>query len=711
MSEVKLSIIIVNYKLRKELRECIKSIKTKIPHEVIVIDNDKKNVGYGAGVNLGFKKAKGELLLITNPDTIWSKGSVEKLVTFYQSHPKCGVVAPDQMDEKGRLYEFVGTGKLTAVSAIFGLSIINKIFPNNPVSRRYWIRRKLGREVKEVEVAPGGAFLVSKKIFEKVGGFDENFFLYFEESDFCRRVKELGYRNYILQSTKITHLWGMSTKSSTKKDFYFKKSRIYYFKKYYGRFLSFFVEFLLNFDKWDLIFVLIAVFAFFLRFYRFYPNLRLDGEIGDNYLDIKNILNGTRTPLLGSPTSHPWLYFGPFFYWLSVPFFLIFNFDPVGPFFLILAVSILTVIFCYIFITKLFGKKVALISSFLISMSPLWLNLTRGERFFVFVPLLFFPFLYFLLVSIEGKQNRFFVAGLMLGAMISFHLTPIVFIPAIILLEVLKRKKSLLKDGLKTTLGIFVPNIPFVVYDFSHGFEMVKQFVLWIPYRILGFFGFYPKNTANINVIEKNLSSLYNFVSSSFFPNNSFLSFFIFLAIILFGIYLLLNIRKNTKAGSLALLFLFGYIGVFVHGDPPSHYYLPLFPIPVLILGFLVLKVLEYRLGKILLFTLFLLFVVINFRYYFSDKWFYKPTDRLVTGDVVPYEIQLQVSRQVVIDAGGEGFNLRRIGFNDQFSQNYSQDYRYLMWWLGNEPKDEKERLAYIIVEDTPNIYVRKLQQ
>lgn len=263
----KLSVIIVHYKAKKELKECVKSIKTKIPHEIIVVDNDKNNVGYGAGINLGFKKAKGELLLIANPDTIWSKGSIDKLVSFYKSHSKCGVVAPDQTNNMGELYKFIGTGKLTPLSAMFGLSIINRVFPGNPVSKRYWIKRTK-KKVKKVDVAPGGAFLVSRKIFESVGGFDENFFLYFEESDFCRRIEDLGYRIYILQSTKVTHLWGVSTKSNPNKDNYFRESRKYYFEKYYGKATSQFVEFVVNLSKWDVAVISLLILTVFFEILR-----------------------------------------------------------------------------------------------------------------------------------------------------------------------------------------------------------------------------------------------------------------------------------------------------------------------------------------------------------------------------------------------------------------------------------------------------------
>ncbi len=255
----KVSIIIVQYKAKEELQRCISSIKTRISHEIIVIDNNKHNVGYGAGINLGVKKAKGKLLLILNPDTKLNTGAVDKLVSFYLSHPNCGLVAPDLTNNEGELYEFVGTGELNPINAIFSLSIINRLFPGNPVSRRYWIRRDPGKKIKDVGVAPGTAFLISKELFEKVEGFDERFFLYFEESDFCRRIRELGFKIYILQDVKITHTWGASTKSNPKKDFYFRQSRRYYFEKYYGKVLSSLVELVLNFGKWDILLVLLLI--------------------------------------------------------------------------------------------------------------------------------------------------------------------------------------------------------------------------------------------------------------------------------------------------------------------------------------------------------------------------------------------------------------------------------------------------------------------
>lgn len=707
----RLSIIIVKYKVEKQLGECVKSLKTKIPHEVIVVDNDKHNVGYGAGINLGAKKAKGDLLFILNPDTKLEAGVIEKLVSFYLDNPKCGVVAPDLMDEDGNLYDSIGTGKLTPISAIFSISIIHRLFPGNPIAKKYWIDRDLKKKVREVEVAPGAAFLVNKKLFEKVGGFDEKFFLYFEESDFCRRIRELGFKIYILQNAKITHTWGASTKSNPKKDFYFKQSRRYYFEKYYGKLVSNIVEFVLNFDKWDSLFLLVFILAFFLRFFRFGQNLRFDGEIGDNYLDIKNIIGGFRTPFLGPPTSHPWLYFGPLYYWIAIPVMLIFRFDPIGPAYLILMVSMITLFANYYFVSKLFGKKAALISSFLVGISPLWIALSRGSRFFSLVTLLFYPFFYLLIKSLEEKKERFFLVGLILGMMLNFHLTPIVLIPAVVILDFVKRRRYLVRDMVKMFFGILIPTLPFLFYNLTHGMKMVKDFALWIPYRVLGFVGLYPKNTASGHVISQNFVSLYKFITSSFFPSDNVVGLIVFLAIIVATIVFLFNYRRNLRLASLGLIFLCGYIGVFIHGDPPPHYYLPLYFIPILIFTFVLMFLLKTTIGKIAVSLVLFTFILFDFKYYFSSNWFFTPTDRVVLDAVVPYNLQVQVSKQIISDAKGAKFNLKRVGVNDQFSQNYSQNYRYLMWLGGNEPQDTKQNLGYIIIEQPPNIFIERFRQ
>lgn len=269
-----LSVVIVNYRSKKELFGCLSSIfkqKVDFPLEVIVVDNDDpsrmkkelktkfpqinyivsgKNIGFGAGCNLGAKKAQGELLFFLNPDTIVLPLAIERLVKFFKVHRDVAVVAPLLLDKNHEAYSLQGTDELTPLSAIFAFSFLNKIWPKNPFSQKYWLSDWNKKNIKEVMVVPGTAFLIRKEIFEMINGFDDNFFLYFEEPDLCKRVKETGWKIFFEPKAKVIHLWIRRKVKSQKNKMIFRASRYYFFKKHYGFLSAMMVEiFLRIFEK------------------------------------------------------------------------------------------------------------------------------------------------------------------------------------------------------------------------------------------------------------------------------------------------------------------------------------------------------------------------------------------------------------------------------------------------------------------------------
>lgn len=205
------SIVVVHYKADKVLFECLQSIKKskpKVSFEVIVVDNDEKkvidkeirknyqwtryikspkNLGFGAGNNLGAKRAKGKYLFFLNPDTIVLPNATDSLVEFLEKNKSAGIVAPLLLNPQKRPYPLQGTSILTPLKGVFALSFLVKLFPNNSISKKYWLKGWDKTKTKEVDVVPGTAFMIEKKAFEKIGGFDEKFFLYFEEADFCKK--------------------------------------------------------------------------------------------------------------------------------------------------------------------------------------------------------------------------------------------------------------------------------------------------------------------------------------------------------------------------------------------------------------------------------------------------------------------------------------------------------------------------------------------
>jgi GT2 family glycosyltransferase len=236
MSKIKVSIIVVKYKAEEAFLAFKKSLKAiTIPYELIEIDNNVNNVGYGAGNNLGAKRAHGEYLFIVNPDTRVLPGCLEALVNFLDNNPQAGIVAPLLLNTQNQVYPLQGTSKLTPMAAIFSLSFIHKYWPNNPIAQKYWLKTWDKQTTKAVDVVPGTAFLIRKALYNQIGGFDENFFLYFEESDLCKRVSEQDWEIYITPNAQLIHEWASSTPKNNKRiQTIFNESRFYYFKKHYG---------------------------------------------------------------------------------------------------------------------------------------------------------------------------------------------------------------------------------------------------------------------------------------------------------------------------------------------------------------------------------------------------------------------------------------------------------------------------------------------
>lgn len=292
MQKIVVSIIIVHYKDKRRLFNCILSIKQnkqKISFEVIVVDNDEKpiirkelkakfkwvkyirspgNIGYGAGNNLGAKHAKGKYLFILNPDTEALSGSIDKLANFLKKNKRVGLVAPNLVDEKRKIFSQLGSRKLTPLRGIVALSFLNKLFPNNPISIKYWLKDVPMNKKREMDVVPGSAFLIRKRVFEKVKGFDENFFLYFEESDLCRRVKDFGHYIYIIPDAQIVHYWKPGKPGTKKAKKIFARSRFYYFRKHYGIHNALIVEMFARFSKWHALSLAIIFVGVFLKLFR-----------------------------------------------------------------------------------------------------------------------------------------------------------------------------------------------------------------------------------------------------------------------------------------------------------------------------------------------------------------------------------------------------------------------------------------------------------
>lgn len=256
---IQVSVIIVNYNTKEITNNCIESIKkfTKdIAYEIILIDNasgdgsvdffsnveniifikSDVNLGFGRANNLGAEYAKGDFLFLLNSDTILIENSILKFYNFFclnEERLKLGVLGCLMVDEENNINGY--GGKIPSIQ-----DLNQRNLKRIPLFRSYvsnsFTKNDLISDYFEIGYVLGADMFLRKDIFEKIGGFDPNYFMYYEESDLQKIINGLGYKHYIFTNTKIIHLEGGSFSKeyvSNMKRIIIHSSEVYYAKKNY----------------------------------------------------------------------------------------------------------------------------------------------------------------------------------------------------------------------------------------------------------------------------------------------------------------------------------------------------------------------------------------------------------------------------------------------------------------------------------------------
>jgi GT2 family glycosyltransferase len=246
---MKLTIQIVNYNSRDCLRECLGylgSFLEKNPNvaEIIIINNDadpvgyflsalpqaagrlkiieiNKNIGFGRAHNRGSREARGEYILFLNPDTKITTESLEKILNVLEADGKFGIAGPILVNCREHLQEECWGFKKTPFSIIKSKLLNKKFF--------------LGEGgIFEADWISGGAMIIRKNLFSDLGGFDEGYFMYFEDVDLCLQAKKKGWKIAVDPAAKVFHRSGKSFSSQRDKKRYYYASQNYYLKKNFG---------------------------------------------------------------------------------------------------------------------------------------------------------------------------------------------------------------------------------------------------------------------------------------------------------------------------------------------------------------------------------------------------------------------------------------------------------------------------------------------
>ncbi len=240
------SIIVINYKTPQLTINCIRSLfalPNKEEFEIIVIDNasedgsveairaefsskiqiigNKRNLGFAGANNQGAALSQGSFLLFLNSDTIAHNDFLSQCLNLFKQNEKIGVVSPRLKLEDSQAQKNAFGLFPTLLRLITQATKKEQIIPE-------------GTKVLKTDWVSGCALIIRRELFEKIGGWDDHFFLYFEDIDICKRAKQEGYEVVVNLESEITHLGGKSINLNSERKKYYYRAQDYYFEKWDG---------------------------------------------------------------------------------------------------------------------------------------------------------------------------------------------------------------------------------------------------------------------------------------------------------------------------------------------------------------------------------------------------------------------------------------------------------------------------------------------
>lgn len=266
-----LSIIIVNYNVKYFLEQCLNSVLKaiqEIDSEIFVIDNasvdgsvemlkkqfptvnliqNSNNLGFSKANNQAISKAKGEYILLLNPDTIVEEDCFHKLLSFMTKNKKAGAIGVKMLNGEGKYLPESKRGFPSPSVAFYKFSGLSKLFPKSKVFGKYHLSFLDSNEIHEVDVLAGAFMFIRKSVLEIIGPLDEDFFMYGEDIDLSYRIQKAGFQNYYYPLTTIIHYKGESSKkNSLNYVFMFYKAMQIFAKKHFTKQKAYWFSILIN---------------------------------------------------------------------------------------------------------------------------------------------------------------------------------------------------------------------------------------------------------------------------------------------------------------------------------------------------------------------------------------------------------------------------------------------------------------------------------
>ncbi|GGX36472.1 glycosyltransferase family 2 protein [Undibacterium squillarum] len=267
---VALSIIIVSYNAREVLRQCLQCLQQEVRHcaaEVIVVDNASRdgsaemvsaefpafqlyrsdlNLGFAGGNNYGYRYARGEYILLLNPDAFLTPGSLSLALQRMQEQPQVGLAGARLSDPQGHLQP---SGRLfpSLLNEFLVMSGLSSRFPHSRLCGRFDRTWANPAQAAQVDWVPGAFTIIRRSALGDAGLFDERYFLYYEEVDLCRRLKQQGCQIWYWPELSVTHIGGACSKAVSDQHFsksgsqltlWRMRSALLYYRKHHGQFIA-----------------------------------------------------------------------------------------------------------------------------------------------------------------------------------------------------------------------------------------------------------------------------------------------------------------------------------------------------------------------------------------------------------------------------------------------------------------------------------------
>ena len=233
---IPIAIAIVSYNTREHLCSCLATVQMEGAREVIVVDNassdgspemvreeypsatlcaNATNLGYGAAANQAIASCTAEYVLLLNSDTLLQSGALKALSDYLTQHPQAAIVGPRLVDPEGQLqascYPFPTPLNTLLENSTTAILLGRLIRRHIPILRNSYLRTWPHTSARLVPWLKGAALAIRRTAFQAVGGFDESYFMYFEDADLCYRLNAAGWQIHFAPVTTVVHVGGAST--------------------------------------------------------------------------------------------------------------------------------------------------------------------------------------------------------------------------------------------------------------------------------------------------------------------------------------------------------------------------------------------------------------------------------------------------------------------------------------------------------------------